>query len=144
MKKQKMFSIMAACEASIVEAMAEKISSKYPVTIIKKPSKTLTMIKMREPVQRSLFYLGEVMVTETIVEMQGIKGMAVTMGEDFDKVLAMAIVDCGFNNAFPEMASIEAELEVQYIQQTNRKEKENALHLKTMVNFDSMSVEEMS
>ncbi len=143
MKKQKMFQIMAACDAKIIHAMADKISSKYPVTIIKKPSKTLTMIKMREPVQRSLFYLGEVMVTETIVEIQGRKGMAVTMGEDFDKVLNMAIVDCGFNNAFPEMAAIKAELEALHIQQTARKEKENALHLKTMVNFDSMSVEEM-
>ncbi len=143
MKKQKMFSIMAATDAGIIHKMAEKISSKYEVTIIKKPSKTLTMIKMREPVKKSLFYLGEVMVTETIVEINSIKGMAVTMGDDFDKVLSMAVIDCGFNNKFPEMQAIEKELEQIYAKQLDRKEKENALHLKTMVNFNSMTAEDM-
>ncbi len=134
---------MAATEAEIIHKMAQTISSKYDVTIIKKPSKTLTMIKMREPVKKSLYYLGEVMVTETIVEINSIKGMAVTMGDDFDKVLSMAIIDSGFNNNFPEMKEIEASLESIHKQQMNRKEKENALHLKTMVNFNSMTVEDM-
>ncbi len=143
MKKQKMFSIMASSKAETIHEMAKEISSKYDVTIIKKPSKTLTMIKMREPVKKSLYYLGEVMVTETIVEINSIKGMAVTMGDDFDKVLSMAIIDCGFNNKFPEMQEIEKKLEKIYQKQLDRKEKENALHLKTMVNFNSMTAEDM-
>lgn len=139
MDKKRLFRIMANMSSKKLNQMSNKVRENGEVLIIKEPSKTLTMIKMREPVKNSLFYIGEVMVTEAIVEMNGIKGMAVTMGDDFEKTLDMAIIDCGFNNGFAVTAMIKEELIRQEKKQTVKIEKENAMHLKTMVNFNTMS-----
>lgn len=139
MEKQRLFRIMANASPDSLKELSDKITQNHEVTIVKEPSKTLTMIKMREPVKSSLFYIGEVMVSEAIVEMDGIKGTAVTMGDDFFKVLSMAIIDSGFNNGFWVMKEIEVALMLLEAQQIEKKERENALHLKTMVSFNTMS-----
>lgn len=135
MEKKRLFRIMAKADGKILAALAEKIKEKEPVVIIKEPQKTLTMIKMREPVQSSLFYLGEVIVTEAVVELAGTKGTAVTMGDEYEKVLDMAIIDAACNKGVfaDEAALLGLEKE-----QAEREQKENAMHLKTMVNFMSM------
>lgn len=139
MEKQRLFRIMANASPDSLKELSDKITQNHEVTIVKEPSKTLTMIKMREPVKSSLFYIGEVMVSEAIVEMDGIKGTAVTMGDDFLKVLSMAIIDSGFNNGFWVMKEIEVALTLLEAKQIEKKERENALHLKTMVSFNTMS-----
>ncbi len=138
MQKKRLFSIMSKTKTSLLKDLSEVISDKYKVTIIKEPSKTLAMIKMREPVKSGLFYIGEVMVTEAVVEINGVKGTAVTMGDDFDKALYMAVIDCGFNCGFDEMKAVEIKLISLEEKQIKKREKENAMHLKTMVSFNSM------
>jgi alpha-D-ribose 1-methylphosphonate 5-triphosphate synthase subunit PhnG len=96
------------------------------------------MIKMREPVRQSLFYVGEVIVCEAVVELDGVKGIAVCMGDDTEKTLDMAIIDAAVNKGvFQGMDTLIA-LEKE---QENRIMRENAMHLKTMVNFTSMDGE---
>jgi len=96
------------------------------------------MIQMREPVRQSLFYIGEVIVSEAAVEIDGVKGIAVTMGDDTEKVLDMAIIDAAYNkgvfNGMDTLFALERE-------QNERVMRENAMHLKTMVNFESMDQE---
>ena len=93
---------------------------------------------MREPVKESLFYIGEVLVCEAVIELDGTRGMAVTMGDDFEKVLNMAIIDAAYNRGVferePELLRLEAE-------QRLTEQKRNAMHMKTMVNFNSMDSE---
>lgn len=107
----------------------------YDVTDIKEPSKTLAMIEMREPVRQSLFYIGEVIVYETIAEL---KSTAVTICDDREKTLHRTIIDAAANKGvFPGMDmlfTIEKE-------QNEIIEKENALHMKTMINFESIDRE---
>ena len=106
--------------------------------IVKAPEKSLAMIRMREPVQESLFYLGEVIVCEAIVDLAGKKGVAVLMGDDFDKVLDMAVIDAACNAGvfarYDELERLEREQKIQL-------EKERAMFLKTMVSFHSMDSE---
>ena len=141
MEKQRLFKIMANTKTSILKDLSAIISKKYDIVIIKEPLKTLTMIKLREPVKSSLFYIGEVIVSEAMVEVNGTKGMAVTMGDDFDKVLCMAIIDAGFNENLNEMEIVTKELLELEDAQNEKVQKENAMHLKTMVNFSSMDSE---
>lgn len=136
MEKKRLFKIMAKADRDIIINMAEEVKKTQEVVIVKSPEKVLAMIKMREPVKESLFYMGEVIVTEAAVTIEGVNGMAVTMGDDFDKALAMAIIDAAFNcNAITDETPF-IELEKQQIM---REEKENAMFMKTMVNFNSMS-----
>lgn len=138
MEKKRLFKIMAGADDHILAQMTEEIRQRHEVVIIKEPGKTLAMIKMREPVESSLFYLGEVIVCEAAVELDGMRGMAVTMGDQLEKVLHMAIIDAAVNKGVFIGMEILLRLEQQQMDAIMR---ENAMHLKTMVNFTSMDQE---
>jgi len=136
--KKRLTKILAKASSCAVRALSADIKKEYQPIMVKEPSKALAMIKMREPVQQSNFYIGEVIICEAAVEIQGVLGSAVSMTDDRDKVLDMAIIDAAVNlGVFTGMDALR-ELE----QAQNSKEmQENALHLKTMVNFESMDGE---
>lgn len=67
--------------------------------------------------------------------MNGVNGTAVAMGDDYDKTLAMAIIDAAYNGNLFADETVLLELEKEQIA---REEKENAMFMKTMVNFKSM------
>lgn len=138
MEKRRISKILARAGKDQVKRLADEIKKDYSPVIVKAPEKSLTMIRMREPVQESLFYLGEVIVSEAIVDLVGAKGVAVLMGDDFDKVLDMAVIDAACNKGVFQRYDILEQLEKE---QTLRLEKENALFMQTMVNFHSMDPE---
>ncbi len=138
MEKKRLFKILAKADAASIARLAEELKAAHSITMVKEPNKTLTMIKMREPVKESLFYIGEVLVCEAVIELDGTRGMAVTMGDDFEKVLNMAIIDAAYNRSVFERESELLRLEEE---QQVAEQKENAMHMKTMVNFNSMDSE---
>ncbi len=138
MKKRRISKILARAGKDQVKRLADEIKKDYSPVIVKAPEKSLTMIRMREPVRESLFYLGEVIVSEAIVDLVGAKGVAVLMGDDFDKVLDMAVIDAACNKGVFQRYDILEQLEKE---QTLRLEKENALFMQTMVSFHSMDSE---
>lgn len=138
MEKRRLFKIMSKADRSAVIELADKIRKSHELVVIKEPEKALAMIKMREPVKESLFYLGEVIVTESTVSVDGVSGTAVAMGDDFEKTLSMAVVDAACNKGCFEDENILLKLEEQQI---ILEEKENAMFMKTMVNFHSMDSE---
>lgn len=138
MDKKRLFRIMAKADDEVIKELAEEIMQDYSVTVIKEPSKTLAMIKMREPVKESLFYIGEVIVCEAVVLLEDTKGMAVTMGDHFEKVIHMAVIDAACNKG--TFAGEERLLELEK-EQIRLVEQENAMHLNTMVKFTSMDTE---
>lgn len=133
-----MSKILALADRQEVAALSAAIQQTHCPVILKEPGKTLAMIKMREPVQQSLFYLGEVIVCEAAVEIDGVQGLAVLMGDDAAKTLDMAIIDAALNKGV--FSAMDKLLELEQ-QQTDRARRENALHLKTMVRFESMDQE---
>lgn len=138
MEKRRLFKIMSKADRKRIISLADEIRKENDVIIVKEPEKALTMIKMREPVKESLFYLGEVIVTEATVSINNINGMAVAMGDDYEKTLSMAIIDAACNAKLFEKEALLLELEQEQI---SKEEKENAMFMKTMVNFNSMDSE---
>ena len=138
MEKRRISKILARAGKEEVKKLADEIKENYTPVIVKAPEKSLTMIRMREPVQDSLFYLGEVIVSEAIVDLDGAKGVAVIMGDDFEKVLDMAVIDAACNKGVFQRYDFLEQLEKE---QTRRLEKENALFMQTMVSFHSMDSE---
>lgn len=138
MEKKRLTKILAKSDRAALAALSAAVLETYHAVIVKEPSKTLTMIKMREPVKQSLFYIGEVIVCEAVVELDGVKGMAVCMGDDTEKTLSMAIIDAAINKGvfggMDKLLALEKE-------QADSLRRENAMHLKTMVNFTSMDGE---
>ena len=134
MEKKELFRIMAA-DGSMLRELAQPLAEKYGVSVVKAPAKTLAMIKLREPVKNSLFYLGEALVCDTVVELGGTKGTAVVLGDDFDKVSSMAVIDAAFNRQVSELD------ELKTVRQQREQELENGLYAKTMVDFQTMDQE---
>ena len=138
MEKKRLTKILAKADSDIIAALSAEIQKTERPVIVKEPGKTLAMIKMREPVKESLFYIGEVIVCEATVEIDGVKGIAVLMGDDAEKTLNMAIIDAAINKGVFNGMETLIELEKE---QSDRVMRENAMHLKTMVNFESMDLE---
>ncbi len=138
MEKRRISKILARADKEQVGALADEIKTEYSPVIVKAPEKSLAMIRMREPVRESLFYLGEVIVSEAIVDLDGAKGVAVLMGDDFEKVLNMAVIDAACNKGVFRRYDL---LEAWEKEQAVRLEKENALFMQTKVSFRSMDSE---
>lgn len=141
MEKKELFRIMAAVDGSMLRELAQPLAEKYGVSVVKAPAKTLAMIKLREPVKNSLFYLGEALVCDTVVELGGTKGTAVVLGDDFDKVSSMAVIDAAFNKKVVETAELTTVLERLAARRQKELELENGLYAKTIVDFQSMDQE---
>jgi alpha-D-ribose 1-methylphosphonate 5-triphosphate synthase subunit PhnG len=138
MNKKEMFKIMCKGSRDKVIELATGIEKKYDVKITKKPAKTLVMLKMRETAAGTKFYLGELLACEATVEIDKVPGMAITAGDDFDKVLAMAVIDAAFNAGLPEtklLNEILLEIEKEVIE---NEKKEFGNHLKSKVDFRVM------
>lgn len=138
MEKKRLFRILSRAERSDVIRLGQELQQQYSMTIVKKPEKSLTMIRMREPVKKSLFYLGEAIITEAVVTLEGTVGTAVTMGDDFEKTLYMAVIDAAENRGV--FARNDLLLEWEQAQQ-RRIAQENAMFQKTKVDFHSMDSE---
>ena len=139
MSKRRLTRILAKADSRELAALSADIQKTHQPIIVKGPEKTLAMIKLREPVNQSLFYLGETIVHEAVVEIEGTQGIAVLMcsGRESDatKTLDMAIIDAAINKGI--LTDMDTLLELER-QQNDQVMRENALHLKTMVNFESM------
>ena len=135
MDKRRLTKVLVRADRADIAALSADIQKTHRPVIVKEPAKTLTMIKLRDPVKQGLFFIGEVIVCEAAVEIDGVQGISVLMGDDADKALDMAIIDAAVNKGvFIGMDKL-SELENK---QNDLVMRENAMHLKTMVNFESM------
>lgn len=141
MEKRRFFRILAHAAGEQVVLLSREIERQHVVSILKDPQKSLVMIQAKEPVKGSRFYLGEALVCEAMVEVDGVKGMAVTLGDDFEKVLAMSVLDAAFNLQAPECAGIEEALLELEQKQLDMQERENGMYQRTRVHFESLDSE---
>lgn len=119
--------------------MAEFIKEKYSIEMISEPTEALTMIKVRESAQNSLFYLGEVLVTETKVRVAGKLGIGLVKGHETDLSLALAIIDAAYSADLPETEKWQVLLE-----ELERAGEDAIAHriqqsARTKVNFETMN-----
>lgn len=132
--------ILVHCEKAFLKQWAEYFKQENEFHVIEEPKNALTMIRMRESAQNSLFYLGEVLVSETRVECKGIIGIGIIQGNELEKSYDLAILDAAFNAKLKGIEKLEKELLKQKkIQEEQHKKYVNQI-LKTRVNFETMDV----
>lgn len=120
--------------------MAKEITTNYQVKTIEEPNYGSVMIKVRETAKNSLFYLGELFVTECKVEINGVMGLGIVKGNEPDFAYDLAVIDASFNLGLPEAEAWLPILtkEEQTIHQQRAEEFRKIL--KTKVNFETMEV----
>lgn len=120
--------------------MANEIIGNYEVQEIQPPRQGLTMIKLRESAKNSLFYIGEVLVTETKVKIGNSFGTGIVMEENNDLSKALAVIDAAYKGNLPEAEKwlhILKELEQKL---HNKLEQVKCSIERTKVNFDTMKI----
>ena len=138
MKKNNLFKILSLSESADVIQLGRQLEETYPVTMLKKPQKMLVMLKVRESARNSLFYAGEALACECTVMIGGTKGFAACLGDDTDKVYAMAVIDAVLNAGLPEQALILDALQGWEATIQENHAAEAGLAMATKVNFTVM------
>jgi alpha-D-ribose 1-methylphosphonate 5-triphosphate synthase subunit PhnG len=138
MEKRKLSRIMARAGADEVRALARLVEEKHGVTVLKEPARTLVMLPVREPARGTVFYLGELIATEAMAEIEGARGIGICMGAEDEKALAMAVVDAAFNARIGECGELSALLNGMEEKQSHALAREAALHAKTRVSFETL------
>ena len=137
MTKRELSAILAKASAEEVAVLAEPIKAKAQIQVLKEPQKTLVMVKVREAIKNSLFYLGEVLATECMVTVNGVKGMSVIAGDQFDKAINIAVID-GYLNGNASSADILEQIAALGISQQQARQHMNRQIRKSKVNFNVM------
>lgn len=138
MDRRKRTEILVKGSLNIAEKLCRDIESKYAVKILDEPNYGLVMIKMREESQKSLFYLGEVFVTEAKVQINGKIGIGIVIGNKPSLSYWLSVIDAAYNADLDEVKAWEEILgnEDKKIKEVIRNE--HAKLLMTKVNFDTM------
>ena len=140
MDKKTMFKILSLAKEADISPIADRLISKYKVQLVKEPHKTLVMLKVRESVKNSLFYLGEALATECMVNFESVKGYALVLGDNFKKATSIAVIDGALNAGVSEREEIISLIFSLEREQKKKNEAQNAKILTSKVNFDVMEV----
>ncbi|WP_077318720.1 phosphonate C-P lyase system protein PhnG [Virgibacillus proomii] len=140
MKRRRRTEILVQGNADLAEKLASQIKQAYTYKVIVKPHYGLTMVKMRESAKKSLFYIGEVLVTEAKVEINEQIGIGIVQGMEDELAMNLAIIDAAYNANLPETQMWTNLLVVAEAEINRKKIKRQAELLETKVNFETMEV----
>ncbi|KAF9120071.1 hypothetical protein BGX30_003388 [Mortierella sp. GBA39] len=102
MKRRQRTEILVEGSRELAARMAQAIADRYEVKLVEQPSQGLVMVKVRETAKRSLFYLGEVLVSECKVQVEGSMGIGVVKGHDHELAYQLALIDAAYQAGLQE------------------------------------------
>ncbi|MDQ2086750.1 phosphonate C-P lyase system protein PhnG [Herbivorax sp. ANBcel31] len=140
MKRRKRTEILINTNENIVKFLAEQILNKYEVVTVEKPDYGMVMMKVRETSKKSLFYLGEVLVTECKVQIKGHIGIGIIKGHKDDMAFYLSVIDAAYNAKLEETKELEKILLLEETKQLKEYEQYKNRILKTKVNFETMNI----
>lgn len=138
MHRRELTRIMASAPLSVLEKISHTIEKNHDIQVIEEPVEGLLMIKMRETAQRSLFYLGEVLITQCKVLLGEEIGLGILQGNRPEAARYMAIVDAGYRARVPEMTAVFMQLADEKLMQEQVREAEKGRIASTMVDFETV------
>ena len=122
--------------------LAAEVLNNHPVRVIEKPQHGLVMIKMREGAKKSLFYLGELLITECKVQIDAAIGIGIVKGDERELAFHLAVIDAAYNSLLPETVGWQEILLLEEASIARAGEQRASQILKTQVNFETMDVKE--
>ncbi|MFJ5762363.1 phosphonate C-P lyase system protein PhnG [Neobacillus sp. NPDC093182] len=140
MKRRRRTEILINGSQNRLEDMAHCIKDNYQVKVIQEPESGLVMLKVRETSQKSLFYPGEVFVTECKVQIQGSIGIGIVKGDQPELSFNLAVIDAAYEAMLPETIGWKLLLEKEEKAIQEQRAADSQSILKTKVNFETMDV----
>ncbi|MFD2132002.1 phosphonate C-P lyase system protein PhnG [Pseudogracilibacillus auburnensis] len=140
LRRKERTEILIQYDSCLAAQFAAEITDRYDCFEIIAPHYGLTMMKMRESAQNSLFYIGEVLVTECKIEIESHIGIGIVVGMKNELAKHLAIIDAAYEANLPETVNWKEPLHIAQEKINETKVKKQALFLDTKVNFDTMEV----
>lgn len=137
MNQEERFEIIAFCRKGILLSLAEEVRKTLEIKIVKQNT-ALVMMQVKDSVEREIFNLGEVLVSEALVEINGVWGYTQVLGDDLEKAQAGAILDAACEAKYPLTEKIVEKLNEEKDNYHREKAGEYAKIKSTRVKFEVM------
>ncbi|WP_199617695.1 phosphonate C-P lyase system protein PhnG [Paenibacillus alkalitolerans] len=138
MRRKRRTEILINGSREIPARLAQQIIGRYEVKTIERPNNGLVMIKARETAKKSLFYFGEVFVTECKVQIGGAVGLGIVKGHEPELAYQLAVIDAAYQAGLDETKRWQEELTAEeHAIEQKRKARQRKI-MQTKVNFETM------
>lgn len=141
MNRKQRTKILVDGPAELAAIMARQIGSRYEVKAVEEPGQSLVMVKARETTQNSLFYLGEMLVTECKVQIDGCIGIGIIRGDEPERAYDLAVIDAAYAAGLAETSAWSDLLRTEAERMAAAQRMAEAKLLKTKVHFETMVAE---
>ena len=141
MNRRRRTAILIDGSPSFAKGLVREIERNYAIQILSEPQHALTMIKLRETAKNSLFYLGEVLVTETKVQINNQLGIGIVVGNEEELSYELAVIDAAYLGELEETENWTLLFEEEEKRIHKNKVKREKSILKTKVDFEMMDVQ---
>jgi alpha-D-ribose 1-methylphosphonate 5-triphosphate synthase subunit PhnG len=130
--------VCALADLGAVETVAGVVrAGATAVATIQEPTQELVLMETGDPTTGGSFYLGEVLVTSALVEVDGRVGVGLVVGDEPERAHAGALIDAAFQAAIAPAALVAALAELEReVEDAHRREW--ALAARTRVQFETM------
>ena len=102
MNRKRRTEILIKGSIEIAKKLSSQIEEKYIVKIIEEPNYGLVMVKVREGAKKTLFYIGEVLVTEAKILINGKLGIGIVTGNNTELAFCLGVIDATYNASLEE------------------------------------------
>lgn len=140
MKRRRRTEILIQGDRRLAKELADSIAETYGCREISPPQQAMTMVKMRESAKNSLFYIGEVLITEVKMEIEGRIGIGIVAGIEEELSRQLAIIDAAYKAELPETGGWEAKLEEEERNIGRKRARQQAELFETKVSFETMEI----
>jgi len=140
MQRKRRTEILIQGSADAAGKLAQEIMDLYDIRTIEESNNGMVMVKVRESAERTLFYLGEVLITECKVMINGFLGIGMVKGHEPALAYHLAVIDAAYNGDLPETKRWS---DILLLEESRINQEDVTLQkkiLKTKVNFDTMDV----
>jgi alpha-D-ribose 1-methylphosphonate 5-triphosphate synthase subunit PhnG len=112
MDRQQRFEALTAIPEAAAIQLAERMLADAPgaIAVVTPPTVGMVMARAIDGARGETFNLGEVLVTEARVSMDGHEGWGMVLGRAPDHAMSVAVVDASIEAGHPERAAVEREL----------------------------------
>lgn len=138
MKRKELTRTLIEGDPAFLERLARQMEEAHSVEIVRPAEGSLVMLKALDSVSEQPFYLGEVMVTECTVTVNGTRGFGVIVGDQPQRAYQLAVVDACRNANVPEAADWEPLIAAEAARVAQRQNEEFTQLEKSRVQFETM------
>ncbi|MDC7218420.1 MAG: phosphonate C-P lyase system protein PhnG [Spirochaetales bacterium] len=138
MNRKERCRILIEGSGRLLKDLGEEIEKSFSVQTIDEPNEGVVMVRMRDSARKAPFYLGEVLVTEAKVQVDGAVGIGIIRGHHPKRAYRLALVDGAWNRGVPQIADWTKRLVKERVLIAREQEREEGRILKTRVDFSTM------